>query len=218
MATALLPRRAAPWLLAAALRPAASRAQPAAVPSEPPERARARLGVLGLVQQTVLARGGGLRNVRLTVAVPAGQPPAAGWPVIYMLDDGAALQALAQANRADLARQAVLVGIGYDSPGRIDGQARAWDYTLPCPVPASMARRTRAARNGAMAEPRPGWNSSKRASSPGWRARRASIPAARPSTATRTAACSSCTRYWPVRKRSSAMSRPVHPCGGMRLT
>ncbi|KDC34780.1 hypothetical protein L508_1960, partial [Bordetella bronchiseptica M435/02/3] len=72
MATALLPRRAAPWLLAAALLPAASRAQPAAVPSEPPERARARLGVLGLVQQTVLARGGGLRNVRLTVAVPAG--------------------------------------------------------------------------------------------------------------------------------------------------
>ncbi|WP_376845803.1 alpha/beta hydrolase, partial [Bordetella pertussis] len=106
---------------------------PAAVPSEPPERARARLGVLGLVQQTVLARGGGLRNVRLTVAVPAGQPPAAGWPVIYMLDDGAALQALAQANRADLARQAVLVGIGYDSPGRIDGQARAWDYTPALP-------------------------------------------------------------------------------------
>ncbi|ARP77306.1 alpha/beta hydrolase [Bordetella genomosp. 6] len=133
MATALLPGRAAPWLLAAALLPAASWAQPATTPDEPPERARARLGVLGLVQQTVLARGAGLRDVRLAVAVPAGQPPAAGWPVVYMLDGDAALQALALANRADLARQAVLVGIGYDSPGRIDGQARAWDYTPALP-------------------------------------------------------------------------------------
>jgi len=91
-----------------------------------PAQARARLGLLGLARQVVLPRGGGLRDVRLDVIVPAGPAPARGWPVLYLLDGNATLQALADAGRP---AAAVLVGIGYDVDARLDVDARAWDYT-----------------------------------------------------------------------------------------
>ncbi|MBV7486368.1 prolyl oligopeptidase family serine peptidase [Bordetella sp. BOR01] len=89
-------------------------------------QARARLGLLGLARQIVLPRGEGLRDVRLDLIVPAGPPPAVGWPVLYLLDGNATLQALADAGERPAA---VLVGIGYDIDARLDVQARAWDYT-----------------------------------------------------------------------------------------
>jgi len=129
------PRRSAlvALLLCAA---AAAHAQPA--PSMPidPARARAELGQLGLVEQIVLPRPDGPRDVRLYLSHPPGPAPAQGWPVLYLLDGNATVAALAR-ERPELARQVVLAGIGYDVPGRLDVDARAWDYT---PAPPDAAR------------------------------------------------------------------------------
>jgi len=91
-----------------------------------PAQARARLGLLGLARQIVLPREKGLRDVRVDIIVPAGPAPAGGWPVLYLLDGNATLQALAEAGTR---LPTVLVGIGYDIDARLDVEARAWDYT-----------------------------------------------------------------------------------------
>ena len=98
-----------------------------------PEQVRAQLGRLGLVQQEVLPRADGLRAVRLMLSVPPGPAPASGWPVVYLLDGNAAMQALAERDRGDLTAGVVLVGIGYDTNERVDGDARAWDYLPALP-------------------------------------------------------------------------------------
>ena len=135
------------WGGALALGAAGASAQP-----RPPETfdaaaERARLGLLGLVQQQVMPRAGGLTAARIYLWAPSRPAPATGWPVIYMLDGTAVFQALARAE--GLEHEAVVVGLGYDSPGRVDGAARAWDYTprLPgagpegTPDPRAPARR-----------------------------------------------------------------------------
>ncbi|WP_245801385.1 alpha/beta hydrolase [Pollutimonas bauzanensis] len=111
----------------------AATARPSESAGVPPAQLRAQLGRLGVVQQIVLPRGDGRRALRLYLAYPQGAAPAQGWPVLYMLDGNAAFQALAAAGRGDLARRAVLVGIGYDVEARLDGDARAWDYTPRLP-------------------------------------------------------------------------------------
>jgi len=113
-----------------------------------PAQARARLGLLGLARQVTLPRGDGLRAVRLTIIVPPGPAPAAGWPVLYLLDGNATLQALADAGGAP---RAVLAGIGYDVDARLDVDARAWDYTPRLPGTGSQGSpdpRQPARRNG----------------------------------------------------------------------
>ncbi|SDI21494.1 alpha/beta hydrolase [Salipiger marinus] len=67
---------------------------------------------------------------RIFTACPLGQPPAAGWPSLWMLDGNAAFSRL---NAADLAAHPGLavVGIGYPVDTAVDARARSRDYTPP---------------------------------------------------------------------------------------
>lgn len=72
------------------------------------------------------------RRYRLRVAVPERAAPAAGYPAVWLLDghaalidiDAATLQRVAQA-----ASPPVIVFVAHDNDLRIDGDARAYDYT-----------------------------------------------------------------------------------------
>ena len=79
----------------------------------------------------------GLRGYRVFVAVPAGDRPVDGWPVIYMLDGNAAFDDLRQAD-LDLVPEYALIGIGYETEARHDVAARAQDYTPPVPPDAAL--------------------------------------------------------------------------------
>lgn len=173
---------------ALALAAAGASAQPRPPDTFDAAAERARLGLLGLVQQQVMPRAGGLTAARIYLWAPLRPAPATGWPVIYMLDGTAVFQALSRAE--GLAHEAVVVGLGYDSPGRVDGAARAWDYTPRLPGAGPRARRTRAPRRAATAAPRAGWISSKTRSSPGCDPRCRWIRTARRSMAIPMAACS----------------------------
>ena len=75
-----------------------------------------------------------LRETAYLVQVwtPAGPPPPAGWAVLYAMDGKAIFDLLAR--RTDLATlKTVIVGVSYDSPGRMDFRARSYDYTPPSP-------------------------------------------------------------------------------------
>ena len=87
-------------LCGALLGGAPAAAQPVLDDGMTPAQARARLGLLGLAQQHVLPRGDGQRAARVHIIVPPGPAPASGWPVLYLLDGNATLQALATAGRA----------------------------------------------------------------------------------------------------------------------
>lgn len=74
----------------------------------------------------------GTRRYRVRVAVPLAQPPAAGFPVAYLLDGNAALMETDTALLAELAhapKPPLVVYVGYDNDLRIDADARAFDYT-----------------------------------------------------------------------------------------
>src|SRR5690606_10993921 len=80
-----------------------------------------------------MASADGKRHYRIDIAIPRQSPPAAGFPVLYMLDGNAVMVALTKKDLETLARTnpPVLVAIGYDTPARIDVVARAYDYTPP---------------------------------------------------------------------------------------
>lgn len=67
---------------------------------------------------------------RLLIAVPKGEAPAAGWPILYMLDGNAAFDFLTP-ELLDLARDLVLVGIGYDTEHQFARELRTLDFTAP---------------------------------------------------------------------------------------
>lgn len=73
----------------------------------------------------------GLRRYRIVLAVPKKVAPANGYPVIYLLDGNAALDALDAQLLAtlDSADAPVIVAIGHDTDQRFDPAARAYDYT-----------------------------------------------------------------------------------------
>ncbi|TBV08566.1 alpha/beta hydrolase [Phytopseudomonas dryadis] len=78
------------------------------------------------------------REYRIYLSVPPGQPPAQGYPVIYVLDGNLLFPALLpqsrmfQPNAFRGGREpVVLVGIGYPTDEAFDVQARAEDYTPP---------------------------------------------------------------------------------------
>lgn len=105
----------------------------------------------GLHETRTYPRDGGHTAWRVTVVTPPGLAPAAGWPVLYLLDGNAALQSLPQAWRdaapgaaLDSGVPVVMVTIGYDTGARFEVDTRAWDYT---PLPAS-------ARGKPIADPR----------------------------------------------------------------
>lgn len=90
-------------------------------------------GVPGYRFSTItLASQDGARRYRLRVAIPERPAPKAGYPVAWMLDGNAALMDLDPAFVAKLARTPrapVLVFVSHDNDLRIDGDARAYDYT-----------------------------------------------------------------------------------------
>jgi predicted alpha/beta superfamily hydrolase len=77
-------------------------------------------------------------HYRIYLAVPRQPPPPEGYPVFYLLDGNAVLDALhtqaaALEKLAALPDAPLLVMIGYDTPSRFDVVARAHDYTPPVP-------------------------------------------------------------------------------------
>ncbi|TFZ48816.1 alpha/beta hydrolase [Serratia proteamaculans] len=78
----------------------------------------------------------GQRHYRIRIAQPRIAPPAAGYPVVYMLDGNAVLMELNANLLARLAAQKqppVLVLLSYDNDLRIDANGRSYDYT-PAPL------------------------------------------------------------------------------------
>lgn len=73
----------------------------------------------------------GQRHYRLDVAVPDAPAPAAGYPVMYLLDGNNALAELRDDWLDELAAGSppLLVMIGYDIDGTYDGEQRTRDYT-----------------------------------------------------------------------------------------
>jgi len=72
------------------------------------------------------------RRYRLRVAVPDRAPPPAGHPAAWLLDGNAALMDVGAATLERLARAPsppVIVFVAHDNDLRIDGDARAYDYT-----------------------------------------------------------------------------------------
>lgn len=72
------------------------------------------------------------RRYRLTLAIPTGQAPDPGHPLAWLLDGNAALMDLRADTLARLAKAPsppVIVFIAHDNDLRIDGDARAFDYT-----------------------------------------------------------------------------------------
>lgn len=88
-------------------------------------------------QQDMGAPGGGA-PWRIFLQRPAGDPPAGGWPVLYLLDANAVMGIAADIMRVQSGfplgtgiRPAVLVGIGYPTDGAYDSVRRSWDYSPP---------------------------------------------------------------------------------------
>ena len=78
----------------------------------------------------------GLRHYRVQLAVPRSAQPAAGFPVLYLLDGNAAFAALTQAQLASMAQQEaplVIAAIGYATDLRFDVAARTYDYLPALP-------------------------------------------------------------------------------------
>ena len=75
----------------------------------------------------------GARHYRVWTAVPNKAPPAAGYPVLYMLDGNAVMDKLSDAFLQQLSAGSppVIVAIGYQTALPFDTAARAWDYTPP---------------------------------------------------------------------------------------
>lgn len=85
--------------------------------------------------------------------MPDKAPPAAGYPVLYMLDGNAVMDKLDDAFLQQLfaGSPPVIVAIGYQTALPFDTAARAWDYTPPLKTheprarkPALPPRKTRA--------------------------------------------------------------------------
>ena len=77
----------------------------------------------------------GQRHYRLWVGKPDRPAPAAGFPVLWMLDGNAALGALdsAQLNTLAAGQAPLLVAVGYQTEQRIERAGRTYDYTPTIP-------------------------------------------------------------------------------------
>jgi predicted alpha/beta superfamily hydrolase len=79
----------------------------------------------------------GARHYQVWIARPATPAPAAGYPLLYLLDGNAALGGLNAELLDTLAKRPnppVLVAVGYVGGKRIDGPGRAYDYTPSAPT------------------------------------------------------------------------------------
>lgn len=78
----------------------------------------------------------GRRHYRIQLALPKAAPPAAGYPLLALLDGNAAFGALTAEQLAGLADQGqplVIAALGHETPLGVDVEARAFDYTPPVP-------------------------------------------------------------------------------------
>ncbi|WP_326533212.1 alpha/beta hydrolase [Pseudorhodoferax sp.] len=78
----------------------------------------------------------GRRRYRVQLALPNAAPPAAGYPLLVMLDGNAAFAALGDgllAGQADSGRPLAIAALGYETEQGLDVAARAFDYTPPVP-------------------------------------------------------------------------------------
>jgi predicted alpha/beta superfamily hydrolase len=77
----------------------------------------------------------GQRHYRLWIGKPDRPAPAAGYPVLWMLDGNAALGALdsAQLQRLAAGQAPLLVAVGYQTEQRIERIGRTYDYTPALP-------------------------------------------------------------------------------------
>ncbi len=78
----------------------------------------------------------GKRHYRVQLAIPKAPPPAAGYPLLVMLDGNAALAALTPEQLAGMAasgRPLAIAALGYETPLGVDVEARSFDYTPPVP-------------------------------------------------------------------------------------
>lgn len=131
------PRHLPAWLLAltltAALATPALAQRPPREGAGPPERTAITQARIAAPQTWTLPRASDEGNDwKIFLTVPPGEPPAAGWPVLYVLDGNAAFTAFTPAGPADTQPALVIVGIGYDVDRTMDVRTRAWDY-LPTP-------------------------------------------------------------------------------------
>lgn len=160
---------------------------------------------------------------RIFVAEPIAPPPAQGYPVIFVLDGNILFPIVAQlvrnrGARSDMAARfpAVVVGLGYATPGVLDTTARAYDYTPPLQGDDAGTRMRRWwIRSGAArAVPTPSSTCSTGASAPGSPGAFRSTRGGRPCSAIRTAACWRCMRSSPALPCSRATAPPARRCGG----
>lgn len=89
----------------------------------------------GATRHVMRSRGSG-RDYRIYLYTPEEEPPAAGYPVIYLLDANSVFGTMVESMRLQTRRfggAAVIVGIGYETDAPFD-PARHYDYTLPVPV------------------------------------------------------------------------------------
>ncbi|WP_244965618.1 alpha/beta hydrolase [Methylobacterium soli] len=76
---------------------------------------------------------------RITLYVPPGEAPPAGWPVLYLLDGNAVTATAIDIERVQapypdatgIRSRFAVVGIGYPTDGAYDSVRRSWDYTPP---------------------------------------------------------------------------------------
>ncbi|MDR9800262.1 alpha/beta hydrolase [Bacillus paralicheniformis] len=88
-------------------------------------------------EQRCMRSTDGSRTYRIFIAKPFGEPPPAGYPVIYLLDANSVFGTMVEALRMQSRRPdktgvvpAVIVGIGYETDAPFD-RGRYYDFTLP---------------------------------------------------------------------------------------
>ncbi|MQU29929.1 alpha/beta hydrolase, partial [Pseudomonas helleri] len=117
-------------LLALALPVQAAQARPA--PDQPMDTSLLqRKDLKYSFSSLLLDSADGQRHYQLWIGRPASAPPKDGYPVVWMLDGNAAMGALDPQLLNTLAdgKAPLLVAIGYQTPLRIERNARTYDYT-----------------------------------------------------------------------------------------
>lgn len=91
----------------------------------------------GTVQFDLTSREGGAPH-RIFVYTPPGEPPAGGWPVLYLLDGNAVIATAVEAMRAQAPYTlgtgitfGVIVAVGYPTEEAYDSLRRSWDLGPP---------------------------------------------------------------------------------------
>lgn len=84
----------------------------------------------------ILRRSDTAEDYRVHIALPEGEPPAAGWPVLYLLDAtgafGTCVEALRRMGRRPAATGvSPMAVVGLSAPGGYDVARRQRDYTTP---------------------------------------------------------------------------------------